>query len=138
MLQAAGYQPTDGFPQTEATIDAFAAIVENTCLFGDLVLHTPDISAKILAKQAGWRAMLDWSMAFERHFETTIFDEKSREMLSLFDQEINEERRRADYVNPYRSANRASAAKATAAKKERRKLRKGPQMAGAGGGREDL
>lgn len=138
VLQAAGYQPADGFPHTEATVDAFAAIVENTCLFGDLVLHTPEMSAKILAKQNGWRAMLTWSMSFARHFEATVFDDNSREMLSLFDQEINAERRRADYVNPYHSANRASAAKATAAKKERRKLRKGPQMTGAGGSRVDL
>lgn len=136
LLVAAEYQPTDGFPRTETTIDAFAGIVENTCLFADLVLHTPDMSSKILAKQTDWRAILDWSTAFAQHFHDTILDEKSRELLSLFDQEINVDRRRADYVNPYRSANRADM-QATTPKKERRKLPKGPQMVG-GGGRVDL
>lgn len=142
VLAAAQYHSTDGFPRTEDTIDAFALIFENTCLIGDLVLHTPEMSAKILAKSGSdWRELIGWSTTFVEPFIDTIVDEKSREMLSLFDQEINPERRSADYINPYHSANRKSADKggsSAKAKKQRKTLRKGPQLSAADSNRIEL
>lgn len=131
-LSAAGYAPErDGFPRTEQLIEAVTTVLENTCLFGDLVLHTPEMSAKILEKRAAgdWRALLAWATGFAEHFYANVIDAKTQEMLNLFDQEINEERRQLDYVNPYRRANQVpKVSNKTTKTKERRKVRKGPQI----------
>lgn len=125
------YSPLDGFPTQERTIDSVVLILENTFLFGDLLLHMPDMSYKILGKRHDWRSLMNWALNFAAHFETPIFDDGSRKLLSLTDQEINADKRTADYVNPY-----SEDAKQTAQvkpKQQRKKIRKGPQLGGGGG-----
>lgn len=142
VLAAASFQSTDGFPRNETIFTAFAAVVENTCLFGDLVFHIPEMAAKILGGklEARWRPLIGWSMDFVAQHET-ILDVDTKEMLSLFDQEINPERRRPDFVNTNRDK-RAEEATGTRPKKQRRKLRRGPQLSSqqgaAGGERNEL
>lgn len=139
ILTAAGHQLTDGFPRNESVIEAFAAIIENTCLFGDLVLHVPEMSAKILSKhETRWRPLLAWSMDFVSNYQA-IVDETTTKMLSLFEQEINIERRNNDYVNPYYKTQMKDEDIVGKIQKKRRKLRKGPQLAlGTGARRDEL
>lgn len=123
------YDPKrDGFPRTEPLIEAVTTVLENTCLFADLVLHSPDMSAKILQRPAvrDWRALLAWSTELAEHFYATVIDANSQKMLGLFDQEINAERRQPDYVNPYRVSEKPATSNKT--KKAKRKIPKGPQM----------
>lgn len=120
------YSASRGFPLTTTLIDAFTLIVENTCLIGDLILHMPDMSEKILSKDKEWKEILDWAVQFTLSVPDVI-DARTVKMLSLVDQEINIEKRTNNYVNPYREPEQP----ATMPKKrtkEKKKLKKGPQL----------
>ncbi|XP_037032443.1 coiled-coil domain-containing protein 134-like [Bradysia coprophila] len=119
---------TSGFPKTSNMIDALTLVVENTCLIGDLILHMPDLSDKILSKDNDWKETLNWAVQFTVGVHDVV-DPKTRKMLSLVDQEINVERRTSDYINPYREIEQPSAKKRS---KEKKKLKKGPQLRSAG------
>lgn len=118
-----GYSISQGFPKTTTLIDAVSLIVENTCLIGDMILHMPDMSDKILSKDKNWKQILDWAVEFTVTLDDVI-DPKTRKMLSLLDQEINVEKRTNDYINPYREGP-AIPNKRT---KQKKKLKRGPQM----------
>lgn len=129
------YSPLTGFPTQERTIDSVVLIIENTCLFGDLLLHMPDMAYTILSQRPEWRAQINWALAFVAHFESPIFDAQSRQLLSLTDQEINVNKRTADYINPYGAApttgeHKVAKAK-SAARHRKKKLPKGPQLGAA-------
>lgn len=118
-----------GFPKVESTIDAMALTLENTCLFAELLLHLPELSYKILAKHKEWRPLLNDSMHFVRQFYPTVVDANAQRLLSLFDQEINVEKRTEDYVNPYYNKLGAEAVTAKP-KKQRKRIAKGPRLGG--------
>ncbi|KAG4070659.1 hypothetical protein HA402_013579 [Bradysia odoriphaga] len=117
-----------GFPKASNMVDALTLVVENTCLIGDLILHMPDLSDKILAKDNDWKETLNWAVQFTVGVQDVI-DPKTLKMLSLVDQEINVEKRTSNYINPYRKTEQPSAKKRT---KEKKKLKKGPQLHSAG------
>lgn len=112
-------------------IDAIALTLENTCLFGDLLLHLPELSYKILNKQNQWRELINWSLSFATNFYENIIDIQSQKMLSLLEQEINIEKRTADYQNPYYNLKDKHTQKQTT-KKPRKQIRKGPQLSSSG------
>lgn len=126
ILHMENYEPHAGFPTTENTIDAVVLILENTCMFGDLHLHLPDMAYKILAGSPDWRTHINWALEFSGHFVTSVFDESSRQLLSLYNQEINVEERTDDYVNPYVETD--SKKSDNNKRKNRKKIRKGPQL----------
>lgn len=119
------YSTSQGFPKTTTLMDAVTLIIENTCLMGDLVLHLPDMSEKILSKDKEWRETVNWAIRFTSNLDD-IIDPKSLKMLSLFDQEINIEKRTNDYINPYRE--QLTTTKPTKRIKEKKKLKRGPQL----------
>ncbi|XP_055695412.1 uncharacterized protein LOC129797120 [Lutzomyia longipalpis] len=118
-------------PTNQTEMEALFLLLENTCLFGDLVLHMPDISYRVLEKMPKWREIIAWAWKMTMQHENVI-DERTIEMLNLFNQEINEDQRSEDFVNPYRhsGANEATPEKPKETKKVRKKLKKGPQLAG--------
>lgn len=120
------YAASRGFPTTTTLIDAFTLIVENTCLIGDMILHMPDMSEKILAKDRDWKDTLNWAVQFTQSVPDVI-DAKTVRMLSLVDQEINIEKRTNDYTNPYREVESTSA-QPKKRTKEKKKLKRGPQL----------
>lgn len=103
-----------------------ALTLENTCLFGDLVLHMPEMSYKVLKKHEHWLELMNKCLAFTKYFYKTVVDSNTQKLLSLFDQEINPDKRSDDYVNPYYERTDSSTLKD--AKKLRKKIRKGPQL----------
>jgi hypothetical protein len=113
------------FPTQNLLIEALTLILENSCLFGDLVLHFPDQSSKILKESKDWKETANWSIKFSSAFGQ-ILDSKSIEILSLFRQEIDENVRSNDYVNPYRQP----MTETKGLKKQKKKLSKGPQLSG--------
>lgn len=128
ILQRDGYSPAMGFPKVDSTIDAMALTLENTCLFAELLLHLPELSYKILAKHKQWRPLLNGSLEFARHFYASVVDATSQKLLSIFDQEINEAKRNADYVNPY--YNKLGEKIVAKPKKAKKRLAKGPKLGG--------
>lgn len=121
---------SQGFPTTSTLIDAVTLVLENTCLIGDIILHMPDMSEMILSRDKDWREMLDWAVEFTKSFDGVI-DGRSMRMLSLFEQEIHRDKRTADYTNPYREKEQPAPTPKKRTK-EKKKLKKGPQLHSAG------
>uniref|UniRef100_A0A8D8FUS3 Coiled-coil domain-containing protein 134 n=1 Tax=Culex pipiens TaxID=7175 RepID=A0A8D8FUS3_CULPI len=116
-------------PKNPELVDSLARYLENTCFFGELVLHFPDMSYRILKGVDGWRDLLIRALEYTRSF-VNILDQKSLEMLGLLEQEIDESKRTDSYVNPYRErANESSKSKETK-KKRKANIKKGPQLSG--------
>ncbi|KAL1403354.1 hypothetical protein pipiens_005703 [Culex pipiens pipiens] len=116
-------------PKNPELVDSLARYLENTCFFGELVLHFPDMSYRILKGVDGWRDLLIRALEYTRSF-VNILDQKSLEMLGLLEQEIDEGNRTDSYVNPYRErANESSKSKETK-KKKKANIKKGPQLSG--------
>ncbi|XP_058454376.1 coiled-coil domain-containing protein 134-like [Malaya genurostris] len=112
------------FPKETQLIEAFSRYVENTCFFGELILHLPDMSYRILKATVGWRSQMIDALTYTRSF-VNILDQKSLELLSLLEQEIDESKRSNDYVNPYRESKKQPTANS---KKKKSKAKKGPQL----------
>lgn len=120
------------FPTQNAhLIDAITVTLENTCLFGEIILHNPDISYPMLeSRQSGpdWRTLINWCIKFTRQFDDRILDTKSQELLWLTEQEINPAKRTENFTIPYRGKADETADAATKKKKKAKKSPKGPQM----------
>ncbi|XP_019542923.3 coiled-coil domain-containing protein 134 [Aedes albopictus] len=120
-----------GFPKDTDQVEALARFLENTCFFGELILHLPDISYRILKTLDDWRKLAIESLLFTRTF-VNILDQKSLELLGLLEQEIDESKRSDSYVNPYRTGEEASnSPKTKPTKKKKANLKKGPKLSGA-------
>lgn len=117
------------FPTQDARLlDAITVTLENTCLFGEIILHNPDISYRVL-DGPHWRELINWCIKFTRQFDDRILDSKSQELLWLAEQEINPEKRTENFINPYRSSKADESADAAKKKKKQtKKLPRGPQM----------
>lgn len=132
-LLTSQYDPmVSKFPTQDARlIDAITVTLENTCLFGEIILHNPDISYRVLESRnigPDWRDLINWCIKFARKFDDRILDAKSQELLWLAEQEINPEKRSENFVNPYRSKADEKADAIKRKKKKTKKLPKGPQM----------
>lgn len=129
----------DKFPaKDKRLVDAIIVMLDNTCLFGEIILHFPDMSYRSLessfansddASIVPWRNLINWCTKYAKYFYERIVDAKGQQLLSLFDQEINPERRTDDYINPYRSADSVvHSHKNEHKKKAPKKLKKGPRL----------
>lgn len=128
------YDPLmDKFPTQNAhLLDTITVTLENTCLFGEIIIHNPDISYRVLESQRNgpaWKPLINWCIKYTRQFNDRIIDTNSQELLSLTEQEINPEKRSADFINPYRESNDIDSNKQSKKKKKKaKKLPKGPKM----------
>jgi hypothetical protein len=111
---------------------ALSSILESTALFGDIVLHLPNITHRILKTQQKWNFTIHWSLNFinqTRH----LLDKSTITMIHLVEQELNITERDPSYFNPYRSSTGSisktenTTTKKKSAKRDKRK--KGPQIA---------
>lgn len=114
-----------GFPKETESVEALGRYLENTCFFGELILHLPDVSNRIL-KRYEWQNLLLQALSYSRGF-VDILDQKSLELLGLLEQEIDESKRTDSYVNPYRKkASEKKSPKPT--KKKKTSVKRGPQL----------
>lgn len=138
ILISVQYDPmADKFPSHNARlVDAIFVKLENVCLFGEIILHAPDISYRILESRQNkntdpevphWKDLLNWGIKYARYFNERIIDTKSQQLLWLVEQEINPERRTANFVNPYRIATEKQAHKK---EKKPKTVKKGPKIVG--------
>ncbi|KAJ8891027.1 hypothetical protein PR048_010536 [Dryococelus australis] len=92
--------------ENSVALTALANILENTALFGDIVLHLPDIAAPILHAKNEWEVLYHWSLSFSS--QTSLLDKATHKLIHLVsaykrvEQELNIIERDPDYVNPYR------------------------------------
>ncbi|KAL0125190.1 hypothetical protein PUN28_004376 [Cardiocondyla obscurior] len=132
VLEKAGFPPrNNSFPEDTNVKDALSSILENSALFGDIILHLPDICHRILRTQPGWNSTIHWSLNFANQMRH-LLNKSTITMFRLVEQELNVTERDPGYFNPYRSAAHAgqhedTVKKKKSAKKEKRK--KGPQIA---------
>lgn len=97
----------------------------------------PDISQRILETREQqqndktilhWRDLISWCLKYSKYFYDRIIDAKGQQLLSLLDQEINPEKRTADFINPYRDRSDEERVKNLHNKKKTKKLKKGPRL----------
>ncbi|XP_065076738.1 coiled-coil domain-containing protein 134-like [Ochlerotatus camptorhynchus] len=127
-----GITAETGFPKETESVETLGRYLENTCFFGELILHLPDISNRILKKYE-WQTLLIQALSYTRGF-VNILDQKSLELLGLLEQEIDESKRTDSYVNPYRkksSEKKPSKQETKPTKKKKTSLKRGPQLSGA-------
>ncbi|XP_036322047.1 uncharacterized protein LOC118736042 [Rhagoletis pomonella] len=128
-LTSNGYNASrEGFPQSSELQDAVTFTLENCCIAAESLLHFPEISRRIFGKNISlWKSTLTWCNEFVNSL-THLVDETTITLMDLLLQEINEDRRTSNYVNPYYEASGKQAPKKL--KKQYKKLKKGPYLGG--------
>lgn len=133
ILLTSKYNPlVDKFPPLDVRVfDAVTVTLENTCLFGELILHNPDMSYRVLDSQGEgifWKDLINWCIKYAHNFNDRIIDAKGQELLRLVEQEINPEKRTDNYTNPYRMVSNAENKDNAKKKRKAKKTQKGPRM----------
>lgn len=137
-LTESGYIPGQVFPTEQAQLEALANILENTALFGDILLRLPDITYEVYSKSKEWELLARWSVSFCN--ETQVYDETDSKLLNLMAQELRLVPKDPNYINPYRKRakkeelnnekkKQAEASKKSKKKKEKKK--RGPRLSHA-------
>lgn len=109
---------------------AISTVLENTALFGDIILHFPHMAHRILKSQWRWNPIINWSINFTNRSKY-LLDNETIDVIHLAAQELNITEREPEYFNPYwkpvefRETKKGKTK--TKSKKEKRK--RGPQMA---------
>lgn len=136
-LESSGFIPgLSEFPEDEEARDALSNILENTSLFGDILLHIPDIAIPVLEKNNKYDVLLKWSLLFVN--QTQLLDKKTLTLMSLMSQELNITERHPDYINPYKKSYQNQMLKNQETKKDsnaesknkkkKKKIQKGPRL----------
>lgn len=132
-LESSGYVPgLSSFPKSEELLNALANILENTALFGDILLHLPEICTKILDSNNEWRVMFEWSLNFAN--QSLLLDKSTRKLIDLVSMELNITERHPDYINPYRKESRTSNTEEYVSqipvkkKKKKKEIKRGPRL----------
>lgn len=131
VIEKAGFLPqNNSFPEDTNIKDALSSILENIALFGDIILHLPDITHRILKAQPEWNSTIHWSLNFANQTRH-LMNKSTITMFRLVEQELNITERHPGYFNPYRSAVHAGQREDTVRKKKpaKEKRKKGPQIA---------
>ncbi|XP_011331187.3 coiled-coil domain-containing protein 134 [Ooceraea biroi] len=130
VVEKGGFSSNSSFPEDTNVRDALSSILENTAFFGDVILHLPNVTHRILRARQKWNSTIHWSLSFvnqTRH----LLDKSTIAMIRLVEQELNITERDPSYFNPYASSGSTCKDEDTAKRKrsvKRAKRRKGPQM----------
>lgn len=109
-------------------VAALSSILENIALFGDTVLHLPDITHRLLKVNQKWNSTIHWSLNFANQAQY-LLNKSTVTMFHLVEQELNIKEREHNYFNPYRSTSvgeRENIVKRKTVKRDKRK--KGPRI----------
>ncbi|XP_062514239.1 coiled-coil domain-containing protein 134-like [Corticium candelabrum] len=128
-INVSGWQPDMPFPDNEKDREAVAQVIENTLLFGDILLRIPDMTHEIYKSQTRRRELVIWSLQLCN--ETDVFEHAERKLLNLMSQELGVIPMEEDYINPYRiKLKKPSAPQKTPKKKQRQPREKKPRLGG--------
>ncbi|KXJ23947.1 coiled-coil domain-containing protein 134 [Exaiptasia diaphana] len=136
-LANVGYTPGDPFPLEKDIKEALAHVLENTALFGDILLRLPDITHQILRRSKEHELLIKWCISICN--ATEVYDGTGRQLLNLVAQELQLVPKDDNYVNPYKleaqldaeyekeKARRTMSSKQKK-KEEKKKRKKGPRL----------
>lgn len=117
------------FPNNEKVRDSLSNILENTALFGEIVLRFPDIAQLVLKTNNNWDVLLQWSIAFSNQVKY-LLDKSTIKLLQLVSQELNHIERDPNYINPYRKEDHTKVIddSSPVKKKKKKEIQKGPRL----------
>ncbi|KAJ8298158.1 hypothetical protein KUTeg_024689, partial [Tegillarca granosa] len=98
-----GYVPGDPFPENETIKETVSKVLENTAMFGDMVLRLPDIIHDIYDRNKEWQILMAWGVWFCN--ESSVFQGPAYTLLNLMAQEINLIPMEKTYFNPFKLEN---------------------------------
>lgn len=113
-------------PSVPEDFKAVVTVLENLCIVGEVVLHFPEMSYKILQAYPKWRQQVEFAGSIAKQY-SFVYDQSTTEMLALFNQEINPDQRTEDYVNPYDDSGQKEK-RVKKSKGDKKKLKKGPTL----------
>lgn len=120
--------PENVLPSAPMDFKAVVTVLENICIIGEVVLHFPEMSYRILdGGFPKWRAQVEFAKTIADQY-TFVYDASTLEMLSLFNQEINADQRTEDFINPYATPEDSTATKTNKKQKKPKKAKKGPAL----------
>ena len=118
--------PNGELPSLPLQFKGAVTVLENYCLVGELILHFPEMCYKILENFPRWREQIEWAREFSLRYK--VFDDTTKEMLELFNQEINPDQRSEDFVNPYAHQDEGTTNSKKSKKDKKSKAKKGPKL----------
>ncbi|KAL8589900.1 hypothetical protein ACOMHN_023987 [Nucella lapillus] len=127
-----GFLPGDEFPLNETIRESMSKVLENTALFGDMLLRMPQAVHEFYDKNREWQLLMSWAYTFSN--QSTVFEGPNKAMLNLLAQESGMIPKSPNYVNPFLASEEESKHKVpvdVVARKERQKKAKiprGPRM----------
>ncbi|XP_017789101.1 PREDICTED: coiled-coil domain-containing protein 134-like [Habropoda laboriosa] len=132
LIENGGFNPDNRTLPRNVTIQsAISTTLENTAFFGDIILHFPHITHRILRTQQIWNPIIHWSLNFMNRTKY-LLDTETVERFHLVSQELNIVKREPEYFNPYwHSAESRKEYKGEAKKKKstrKEKQKRGPQI----------
>ncbi|CAM1315319.1 CCDC134 (predicted) [Pycnogonum litorale] len=136
IIESSGYIPGSEFPINKRSKEALAQILQNTAMFGEILLRLPDITHRIIDHETHkeWLALIKWSIGFSQ--SSLLFDSKTNEMMELVTQELGIKDKDPNYYNPYAEENKIKQKldgfkfKDSKPIKKRKKVKKGPKLSG--------
>lgn len=120
-----GQLPDDSFPGNETVRNSVSKILENTALFGDLMLKLPDISHELYDRQNERKIMIEWCIYFCR--QSGMFDKIHLKLLDTLSQELELVDPDPKYFNPYRKITKEPL-KEEIQKPKTKQKKKGPKL----------
>lgn len=132
LLEASDYIPgSSPFPSDETIRDALSNILENTALFGEIVLRFPEITHTVLSSNNDWSILYKWSISFT-HLNNNLLDKSTITLINLVSQELSYVEKDPNYRNPYRrnsnESNNNNVQQISVKKKKKKEVKKGPRM----------
>lgn len=132
LIENGEFNPDDrSLPRNVTVQSAISTTLENTALFGDILLHFPHVTHRILKTQQRWDPIINWSLNFTYRTKY-LLDSDTLARIRLALQELNIIERDQVYFNPYwqskdsQKGDKGAARKKKSTKKEKHK--RGPQM----------
>ncbi|CAL7945392.1 unnamed protein product [Xylocopa violacea] len=132
LIEDGGFNPYNrSLPQNITIQSAISTTLENTALFGDILLHLPHITHRILKTKQKWNPTINWSLNFTYRMKH-LLDNDTFSRIYLASQELNIIKREQKYFNPYwqpvesQRRDKRETKKKKSMKKE--KTMRGPQM----------
>ncbi|CAL1539092.1 unnamed protein product [Lymnaea stagnalis] len=133
-LTNAGYLPGDPFPVDETVKESMSKVLENTAMFGDLVLFMPDIVHSMYDKEKEWQVLLAWCYGFST--QSGVFEGNFEQILKIMAQEVNIIPKEKNFINPFKSITKLQSMVENLkkqdpkekTKKPKKKIERGPKL----------
>ncbi|KAH9507835.1 hypothetical protein Btru_053005 [Bulinus truncatus] len=133
-LTVAGYLPGDPFPDDEEVKESMSKVLENTAIFGDLILFMPELVHSMYDKEKEWQVLLAWSYGFST--QSGVYEGNYQTMLNLMAMESNIIPKVKDFINPFKSIAQLQSLvdgikkdeQKNKTKKPKRKIERGPKL----------